>query len=257
MKVEKVNFTSDNLRLMGEVYIPGEDANRYAAVLMCHGISAGPYTPGDRSWPVLAEKFTKAGFVTMIFNFRGAGLSQGNFDILGWARDLKKALDFLLKIDAIDGRRIYILGSSAGASVGIYVAAHDSRIAGLVSLACPATFNFIRDNQPQAVLQHFREVGIIKDKNFPPSIEDWLDNFDSAAPIHWVDKISPRPLLLMHGDRDDVVPVEQAYQLYGMAHEPKEFVIIQGAGHRLRLVERAVDLALSWLKKQSVLIQQG
>lgn len=255
MKVEQVTFNSDNLRLRGEIYIPGGDGHKYGAVLMCHGISAGPYNPNERSWSILAEKFCKAGFIAMIFNFRGAGLSQGNFDILGWTRDLMVALDLLFKVDAVDRRHVYLLGSSAGANVGIYVAAHDRRIAGLVSLACPATFNFIRDNQAKVVLKHFREVGIIKDKNFPPNLEDWLDNFDTVASIRWIDKISPCPLLLMHGDQDDVVPVAQVYQLYALAHEPKEVVIIQGAGHRLRLVEKAVDLALNWLKKQAVLIQ--
>ena len=121
-------------------------------------------------------------------------------------------------------------------------------------MASPATFSFIREDLVKETLQHFREVGIIKDEGFPPSIQKWLDNFATVTPLRWVPKIAPRPLLLLHGDKDDVVPVEQVYKLYEQAHEPKEIVIIQGAGHRLRLVDRAVDLALGWLKKQSTLI---
>lgn len=255
MRVETATFYSDNLELRGEIYIPGETRRKYPAVCMCHGISAGPYNPAERSWPLLAERFCKDGFVSMIFNFRGAGLSQGNFDILGWTRDLEAALDYLFKVDEVDSKRVFLLGSSAGASVSIYVAAHESRISGLVSLASPATFSFIREDLVKETIQHFREVGIIKDEGFPPSIQEWLDNFATVTPVRWVPRIAPRPLLLLHGDKDDVVPVEQAYKLFEKAHEPKEIVILQSAGHHLRLVNRAVDLALGWLKKQATLIR--
>ena len=57
--------------------------------------------------------------------------------------------------------------------------------------------------------------------------------------------------MLIHGDRDDLVPVEQAKELYRLAKEPKELIIIPGAGHRLRIEDRAVSAALNWLKRQA------
>ena len=254
MRINRVTFISDNLKLKGEIYIPETGNPTYPATCLCHGISAGPYNPHERSWPILAEKFCRAGFITMIFNFRGAGLSEGNFDILGWAEDLKAALKILLKTEGIDKKRLYLLGSSAGATAAIYVTAQEKQIAGLVTLGCPSTFGFVKANQGNAAIQRFRDTGIIKDSDFPPSIQVWLEHFERVTALRWIDKIAPRPILIMHGDMDDVVPIEHAHQLYKLAGEPKEMVIIPGAGHRLRLVADAVNIALNWMQKQATLI---
>jgi len=55
-------------------------------------------------------------------------------------------------------------------------------------------------------------------------------------------------LLLVHGDTDEIVPVEQAYKLYQKAKEPKELAIIPGARHKLRLEEKAMATVLDWLR---------
>ena len=75
-----------------------------------------------------------------------------------------------------------------------------------------------------------------------------LQGIEIISPLHWIEKISPRPLLLVHGDADKVVLVEQAYELYQKAKEPKELVIIPDAKHKLRLEEKAMDTVLHWLK---------
>jgi fermentation-respiration switch protein FrsA (DUF1100 family) len=54
-------------------------------------------------------------------------------------------------------------------------------------------------------------------------------------------------VLLIHGDKDDLVPVEHAHKLFEKAGEPKKLVIIPGAGHRLRFEHKAVNAALDWL----------
>jgi alpha-beta hydrolase superfamily lysophospholipase len=254
MRVISLKIISGSLELSGEAYIPQEGEKPYPAAMLCHGISAGPYNPAERSWPELAEKFCRAGFVSMIFNFRGAGKSQGNFDMLDWCSDLQAALDNLLKIEEADKERVYVLGSSAGGAAGIYTAAHDKRIAGLVTMGCPAVFSFIKADAVEATIDHFRNVGIIKDRDFPSSREEWLKHFQTVNPLNWVPSIAPRPLLLMHGDKDDVVPVEQAYQLFDAAAEPRELIVLAGAGHRLRLIPSAVDTALKWMQRQAKLI---
>jgi len=119
----------------------------------------------------------------------------------------------------------------------------------LVACACPAEFGVLSSKEKvMPSLQHFRDIGIIRDKDFPPSLQEWLKGFETISPIHWIDKISPRPLLLLHGDGDEVVPVKHARQLYQKAKDPKELRIIPGARHKLRLDERAVSIALDWLK---------
>ena len=70
----------------------------------------------------------------------------------------------------------------------------------------------------------------------------------TISPIDWIDGISPRPLLLVHGDADELIPLKHAHRLYQKAGEPKELKIIPGAKHKMRLEKAAMDFVLDWLK---------
>ena len=248
MEVKNICLKVDELKLVGELYIPSKN-KPYPALCICHGIPAVPYNPGDRGYVSLSQRFCAAGFLTLIFNFQGTGKSQGNLDMLGWSRDLQAALDFLYSFEGIDKTHLCLLGSSGGAAVSVYTTAHDSRVSALATCACPADFGFLGSKE-QAIsnIQHFRDIGVIRDEDFPPSAEEWLKGFETISPIRWIDKVSPRPLLLVHGDADEVVPVEHAHMLFQEAKEPKELAIIPGAQHRLRLEETAMTTVLEWLK---------
>ena len=249
MKKQKKFFNVDDIFLVGEVYFPADVKKPSPALCLCHGIPAADHDPADRGYPAMAERFCAAGFVTLIFNFRGTGQSQGNLDMRGWTRDLRTVIDFLTSLDEVDRSRLCLLGSSAGAAVSVYVAANDPRVSSLVTFACPAEFGFLSaGKQAMSPLDRFRSVGLIRDPDFPYSLDAWLEGFSMTSPIRWIDKISPRPLLLIHGDKDEVVAVEHAYRLYKQAGEPKEIVTIPEAGHRLRLEEKAITTALNWLK---------
>lgn len=141
-----------------------------------------------------------------------------------------------------------IMGFSAGAAVSVYVASQDLRIYSIIICACPTHFHFADDRQDaDTAIAQFRSAGIIKDSGFPPSITDWIAGFNKVKPIEWINKISPRPLLIIHGMQDDVVYPSSARELYERAGDPKQIVMIEGAGHRLRLDERAMDCALNWI----------
>lgn len=249
MNVEKISWKCDGLKIMGEVYLP--DGNKPSpALVLCHGIPAKIKDPDDRGYPLLAESFCRQRFIVLIFNFRGAGLSEGNFDISGWTRDLEGALDYLIHRPEVDPAKISLMGFSGGAAVSIYVAARRKEVAALVSLASPAHFrDLITGKGLEEFLAHARDVGIIKDKNFPPSPEDWVEGFRTVKPIEWVGQIPPRPLLIIHGMGDDVVDVSHARNLYDQVRGKADLFLIEGAGHRLRVEERAMEKALEWLKK--------
>jgi dipeptidyl aminopeptidase/acylaminoacyl peptidase len=253
MRDSAVILSADDIMLAGEVFLP-DDCNRaYPAVCLCHGIPAVPYNPEEKGgYPELAARFCRAGFAALVFNFRGCGPSQGNIDMPGWTRDLKSAIDFLHMLPDVDRSKIYLLGSSGGAAVSIYTAAHDKRVSAVATLACPAEFDFMAGGfSAESLIARFREIGIIKDPDFPTSAKKWLEGFKAVAPIEYVGKISPKPLLLVHGESDDVVPVEHVERLYAGAGQPKEMIIIPGAAHRLRQDERAIGAMISWLKKQA------
>ncbi len=247
MLIKTVALEVDRVNIAGQLYLP-DDQIPYPIVCISHGIPARIPDPSDRGYPLLAERICHEGLAVFIFNFRGAGASGGNFDIRGWTTDLKGVIDYLWALPEVDRSRLSLLGFSGGAAVSIYVGAHDSRVSSIVTCACPAEFNlFTKVDDTPSVIEHFRSIGIIRDRDFPHSIEDWLDGFRLLSPINYVAGIAPRPLLLVHGNKDEVVDVSHAYRLYDKAGEPKQLVIIDGAEHRLRQNERAMAVVISWL----------
>jgi len=248
MAIKEIRLKADRLELAGELHIPSKD-KIHPALCICHGIPAAPPDPTDKGYALLAQRFCQAGFITLIFNFRGTGRSEGNLDILGWSRDLQAALDFLYNQKEVDKAHFCLLGFSGGAAVSVYTAAHDTRISLMATCACPADFRSLTQRETTLdTIQHFRQIGAIRDKGFPSSIEEWERGFETVTPINWIDKIAPRPLLLLHGDADELIPLDHAYRLYEKAKEPKELKILSGARHKMRLEKAAMDFVLDWLK---------
>ncbi|MBM4443802.1 MAG: alpha/beta fold hydrolase [Chloroflexi bacterium] len=250
MKREPFALDVGGIAIVGELFCPGIAVSA-PALCICHGIPSGqPADPGDGGYPDLAARFCSAGFATVIFNFRGTGSSGGDFDMIGWTQDLQSVVRLLENHPAVDGARIYVMGFSGGAATTAYVAARDRRVARVVLCACPAEFRKLTGlHRDDFSLDHFRQIGLIRDNGFPPSHDEWLGSFKEVSPIRWVDRIAPRPLLILHGQDDDLVDVEQARRLYEKARQPKDIAVVEGAGHRLRLSQKAMSIALEWLLK--------
>jgi uncharacterized protein len=253
MRIEKICWKSEGLDIRGEIYAPGRRGGPCPALVICHGIPGRGKAPdNDGGYPGLAARFGAEGFAVLIFNFRGTGLSGGNFDIRGWAHDLEAGLEIFSARPEVDPGRIFLLGFSGGGAVSIYVAARSTKIAGVVAGASPAEFRpLVEERGIESFLAHAREIGIIRDADFPPSLAAWARNFSVIRPLDWVDKIPPRPLLLLHGTDDEVVPVSQARALYEKVRGRAELCLIEGGEHRLRLVEKAMKKAMSWLKERA------
>ena len=248
---EMVTLKVDGLDIVGRLYRP-DNQPPYPTVCVCHGIPSGnPPDPGDGGYPQMAAGICQAGFAVFIFNFRGTGASGGNFDILGWTRDLKAAIDYLWTLPEVDRSHLSLLGFSGGAAVSIYAASPESRVSSVVACACPAEFVSLTEvDDPPSVINHFRHIGAIRDKDFPHSADDWLGGFRLVSPIKYVAGIAPRPLLLVHGSQDETVAVSDARRLYAQAGEPKQIIIIDGAGHRLRRNKPAMTAVIGWLESQ-------
>ena len=251
MKKESFSLPIDGLRIRGEIYLPAGKKEKSLPVLcFCHGIpSRNTAAVDDGGYPALADMFVREGFLVAIFNFRGCGISDGNFDILGWTRDLQTVVNYLYPHPYADQKRFSLMGFSGGAAVSIYVAGKDSRISSLAACASPADFeNLLNLKKPEAIIDQFRSAGIIREAAFPPSVEEWMDSFRKVRPLDHIKKISPRPLFLLHGKEDDLVPPSHAQRLFAAAKEPRTVCYIKGAGHRLRLYREAMETARDWLK---------
>lgn len=249
MEIRDLALKVDGINIAGEVYFP--DGNgRHPALCICHGIPAAQYDPSDMRYAQLAKQFCESGFTAVIFNFRGAGRSGGNLDIAGWKRDLKAVVEYVSSLDRVDADKLGILGSSAGGAVAVCVAAEERRVGFVVLMACPADFDGLVDPvRAGPFVEYLRKIGLIRDINFPPDLAEWAKGFAVISPLYCIGRISPRPVLILHGDKDETVPLDHARRLFAAAGEPKELVILPGAGHRLRLEDMAIDTAQSWLRR--------
>ena len=104
--------------------------------------------------------------------------------------------------------------------------------------------------QPRRFLQHARDVGVVRDAGFPDDLEAWALELKSVRPLTTVASLAPRPLLLVQGADDDVVPAVHARPLAD-AHGAADLRLLPGAGHALRHEPRAVALPLGWLEPQA------
>ena len=271
----KERDTDKETLLQGKAFLPegnsisqvnGEDAGngqgekRFPTLCLCHGIPGGtPKTDPSRTNPdedipqsyrELARWFSREGFASFTFNFRGTGESGGNFDLWEWTNDLEAVIRFIRQHPRVDREQIFLVGFSAGAAVCLYAASRNPDICGVASLACPADFRLlINEGNLQEVLVSLRNRGILRDPDFPRNPKAWMNRALHLRPQEYIRQLSPRPVLIIHGEKDELIPAEHALRLYRAASPPKELCLIEGAGHRLRHNKKALTRTLSWLKE--------
>jgi uncharacterized protein len=241
---------SDGLRLASHFARPPGFA-RVPGLVVCHGFPTGPRGgPSSAStYPELAERLAReTGWAVLTFNFRGTGTSEGDFSLDGWLADLGHAVDVLSERHDVGG--VWLAGSSTGGSLAIVLAAEDERVRGVATLAAPASFAEWAAN-PARLLGDARALGIIRHSEYPPDVGEWGRRFGEVSPMASAAKLAPRPLLLIHGDQDEVVPLSDARGLYEAAYGTADLRVVAGAGHRLRHDPRAVALLIGWLARQS------
>lgn len=226
--------------MFGNLHLPQEGA---PCVLMSHGLESSK--DGDK-WLVLSSRLYDAGFASLRFSYRGCGegedKSQGEFEdttLTGRVSDYKAAIDFLYRATT----RLGVIGSSFGGMVAL--AARDDRIRAIVTLATPFSFPSLSE------LRHKQDKGYIElgsGRRLKMGFFEDLTKYsigDEVKRIHC-------PLLIIHGTLDDAVPVEQAYELYRHANQPKRLEIIDGANHvfnKPEHLERVINLSLEWFKR--------
>jgi pimeloyl-ACP methyl ester carboxylesterase len=249
---EAFTVHSDGIEIRGQMFFPVARPSRlYPVLVICHGIpgSGTARDPGDPGYVALANDFASLGIATVIFNFRGCGDSGGNFEMMGWARDLEAVMDRVLNTPFIDPTRAVVLGFSGGGAAAIRVAADRSDIYGLAVVGTPSNFT-IFEKDPVEIVDDFRDRGIIRDIDFPQDLERWMAEFQQIEPRRWVSHFKGRFLLIVHGDADEVVPFEQGRELFEKAPAGiTEFEIIHGGLHRLRLDPLCLEILKQWVMK--------
>jgi fermentation-respiration switch protein FrsA (DUF1100 family) len=145
-----------------------------------------------------------------IFDYRGYGNSQGQPTERGTYLDARAALDYLSSRPDINPARIVYFGHSLGAAIAIELAGERAP----VGMALVAPFSSIKDMAKLAV-------------TIPMAGQLVRGHFDSVKRIQKV----RTPLLVLHGELDEIVPHWQGIKLYQAANRPKRFVTLHGASH--------------------------
>jgi len=199
--------TADRVRIHGWL-IPAP--NPLGLILFCHGNAGNISHRMDN-----LRRLNQAGFAVFIFDYRGYGKSQGRISEKGFYLDAEAAFNLALGQAQRLGTRLVVFGRSLGGAAGVYLAAeHPPAREALAGLILESTFTNLAD---MAAL------------HFPlplagRAVKGRLDTLSRIARIK-------APLLVIHGDRDDLVPLELGRRLFQAAPEPKEFVTLAGAGH--------------------------
>jgi fermentation-respiration switch protein FrsA (DUF1100 family) len=195
--------TVDGVRLNGW-FIPHPQAR--VTMVWFHG-NAGNISHRVENIKLLHDKVKINIF---IFDYRGYGRSEGSVSEEGTYRDGAAALDFVRKKLRVDAENLILFGRSLGAAVAAEMAVRfESR-----GLILETPFTSIRD-MAKTVFP-LLPIG--------PLLQTRYDVVEKVGRV----KV---PLLVLHGDHDDVVPYEQGKKVFAAAREPKEFYTIKGATH--------------------------
>ncbi len=243
-------FPSGELTLSGHLSEPSGDIGGVPGLVLCHGFpTRGRESPqSGKSFPELADRIaSELGWCVLTLNFRGCGTAEGDFSLVGWLDDVHAAVSHLRSIGVAG---VWLAGFGTGGSLAVCEGARNPFVRGVAALATPADFDDWA-RHPRRLLLHAREVHVIRDPDFPPAFDQWASGLKTVRPAASAAQLSPRPLLVVHGDSDDLTPQADGRAL-AAAHGSAEFRLINGAGHELRHDPRAIAVFLGWLARQQI-----
>lgn len=227
---------SDGVNLHGWFFSGGPDAK--GTILVLHGNAQNLSTHVNGVlWLV------QAGFDLFIFDYRGYGKSEGSPGIKGVHLDAEAALKTLLSMPRTGGKLVVVLGQSLGGAIAVHTTANSPQKDRIAALVIDSVFSSYRAIAREKLAQ---------------SYITWLFQYplsflvsDSYSPIRWIKKVSPVPLLIIHGEEDPVVPIHHGQMLYAGALQPKELWISPVPGHISSFADEGVrEKLIRYLQKR-------
>jgi hypothetical protein len=282
---ERVTFESDGLKLAGIVRVPAglKSGERRPAFLVLHGFGSNK---SSHNCMAPCDMFEKLGYVTLRFDMRGCGESEGEkgrLICLEQVEDTQAAANFLERHPQIDPSRIGVLGSSFGAAVAVYTGGIDNRIAAVISASGwgngetkfrgqhkgPEAWKKFTDMLAEGK-KHREKTGQslmvprwdivpipehLRGHLAPGSIlsfpaETAQSMFDFRAE-EVVGTIAPRPLLILHSAHDSVTPTEQSIEMFKRAGQPADLHLFDGTDHFMFAESnaRVRTVLVDWLQR--------
>lgn len=218
-----VYFESDGYRLLGMLFMAQGDEPKPTVVLL-HGM------PGIEKNADIALALRDKGWNCLIFHYRGCWDSEGVWTMKTLPDDVIAALDYLGSGShpQVDMDKLVLIGHSMGGYAALLAAARDERPKAV------AVIGAVTD--PRALMWSDAEI----EAEFTPWLpglevagfkEQWAGLDAIFAPVEHVQRIAPRPLLIIHAEEDRAVPIEQARMLANRADDPVHLITHMEANH--------------------------
>lgn len=242
---DAVDFPAyDGLRLSGMMIQAKAGVPRRGMIVFAHEFCADMHSCARYCRPLV-----NLGYDVLTFDFRGHGDSpdQPDYTPRQWVSDrelddMRGALAFAA--DWLESRglppEVGVFGISRGACAAILVAAEDPRIKALVVDGA-----FSTDTSIEYFMKRwayiFAKVRVVYENHHPAfwrflrwtmmtlAAREFKCRFPSVRKA--IKRMTPRPILFIHGEKDSYLPVEQSRLLYALAGQPKSLWIAAGARH--------------------------
>ncbi len=255
MLVERpVVFENEGQQLVGIVHEP-EGGVRGPGIIFLHGFTGNRYEP-HRLFVKTARVLAHLGFWCLRFDFRGSGDSQGDFKdmtVSGEISDALTALRWFKENTQVNPEKIGVLGLSLGACVATYLVAQ-SVVQTLVlwsGLAKPVE-SFTQEVPYDVMKNQARKQGGLDFKGWRIGIA-FLEELASLNPLEVIQQYNGS-VLIVHGNGDTVIPVEQGKLYYEKLNvEDKELYIVEDADHTFNKIDweqEVIRKTVAWLEKR-------
>ena len=223
------------------------DSESEMVVIIGHGVT------GNKDRPLvvaLGEGLATSDISVLRFSFSGNGDSEGRFVDSTITKELS---DLNAVIDAVEaeGKRVIYAGHSMGGAVGVSVAAVDKRIQALISLAGMVNTKKFAETEFGEVIP---DEGNMWDDEDCPLSQVFMDDLRGIDTLVEKGSQIDVPWLLVHGTADDVVLIDDTYDIFERAGHGKEKLIIEGSDHVFSDSEHMkamVDGVLDWIKEMN------
>ncbi len=251
-QIAEVKVSSGELELTAQIYEVDTAISVKHAVLILHGfpssdLQAKLVTSGLDALALRAV--SQIDCKALVLGMRGCAGSEGNFALQGWVEDATAAIKYLVEEHSIT--HVWVVGFGTGGAVGLAAATQVESVDGVVVLGSPADFDDWHAN-PKDLLSFARQIGAVTDEKFPTDVEEWQAELSQVRAVVAAGEFSPKPLMVIHGSQDSVVPHFDA-RIIADEHGGADLRFIDGGAHQLKHDPRAVAVLLGWLDREITL----